>query len=280
MLNYKEFVNEKNEIQKLKYSIFDWDDNILVSETPIHFEHFVDGKWVPEDISPKDFVDIKEKFPKYWDNEEWRCDFSTAFLEFRDYGPRGTNAFLEDTKKALSLKEYGPSWYDFVRTLINGELFAIVTTRGHEPDTLRKSVEYIIYEELDTNQQDIMLKNLMKYHEAFNVDFDYLIDDYLNNCIFIGIMSETFKTTIGNEETIKNVAKGKELAVKYVIGKFSKYGKMINVPTSIGFSDDDKDYYDSVKNLFMSNKELFDDIDFYVFDTSNPKLKGGVKTKI
>jgi len=139
---------------------------------------------------------------------------------------------------------------------------------------------YIIYNELDPSDHDKMLKNLMKYHDVFDVDFDYLIDDYLSNCIFIGIMSESFKNTIGDEASSKNVAKAKELAVNYVTKEFSKYGKMIDVPTSIGFSDDDKNYYDSVKNLFMSNKELFDDIDFYVFDTSNPELEGGKKRKI
>jgi len=279
MKNYKNFINEKN-MNKLRYSIFDYDDNLLMLDTPIHFEHKIDGEWVPEDISPKEFVDLKEKFPKYWDNDEWRCDFATAFLEFRDYGPRGKNAFLEDTKKALDLKEYGPSWNDFIRTLLSGELFAIVTTRGHEPDTLRKSVEYIIYNELDSKDHDEMLKNLMKYHDVFDKDFDYLIDDYLDSCIFIGIMSESFKNTIGDEASSKNVAKSKELAVNYVTKEFSKYGKMLDVPTSIGFSDDDKDYYDSVKNLFMSNKELFDDIDFYVFDTSDPSVEGGKKIKV
>jgi len=225
-------------------------------------------------------VELKEKYPQYWDNEEWRCDFSTAFLEFRDNGPRGSDAFLEDTKKALELKEYGPSWNNFIRTLVNGELFAIVTTRGHEPDTLRKSVEYIIYNELNPVYHDKMLNNLMKYHDAFDVDFDYLIDDYLNSCIFIGIMSESFKKTIGDDASSKNVAKAKEQAVNYVTNKFSKYGKMIDVPTKIGFSDDDKDYYNSVKNFFMSNNELFDNIDFYVFDTSDSKIDGGKRFKV
>jgi len=280
MKNYKNFINEHKGVNKLRFSIFDWDDNLLMLGTPIHFEHKVNGEWIPEDISPKEFVDLKEKFPQYWDNDDWRCDFDTAFLEFRDNGPRGTNAFLEDTKKALELKDYGPSWNDFIRTLISGELFAIVTTRGHEPDTLRKSVEYIIYNELKQRDHDKMLNNLMKYHDAFDKDFDYLIDDYLNNCIFIGIMSESFKNTIGNKASSKNVAKAKEQAVKYVIDKFSKYGKMIDVPTKIGFSDDDKDYYNSVKNLFIGNNELFDNIDFYVFDTSDSNLEGGKKLKV
>jgi hypothetical protein len=95
-------------------------------------------------------------------------------------------------------------------------------------------------------------------------------------------MSESFKKLMSGkiESTSKNVAKSKGLAVDYVVKQFSKYGQMIGVPTSIGFSDDDKNYYDSVKSSFMSNKELFDDIDFYVFDTSNPKVEGGKKLKV
>lgn len=279
MKNYKKFVNENKGVNRLRYSIFDWDDNILFLDTPIHFEHLVDGKWIPEKILPKKFVELKEKYPKYWDNEEWRCDFATAFLEFRDFGPRGSDAFVEDTKEALDAKRYGPSWKAFINTLVNGQLFGIATTRGHEPDTLRRSVEYIIYNELTQEQQDIMLKNLMKYHEAFDEDFDYLIDDYLNNCIFIGVMSQSFIKQFGYSAN-KNPTEGKRDAVNYIVSEFKKYKSRLNVPMTIGFSDDDNQYYNSVKDLFVNYNEPLDDINFYVFDTSDPNIKGGKKLKL
>jgi len=278
MKDYINFINEKN-INILKYHIYDWDDNLLMMDTKIYCKHKENGEWVDDQISTKKLVDIKTKYDKYWDNPEYQIDFKVAYLDFRDFGPKGNNVFLDDTIDALNNKKYGPSWENFISTLVNGRLFSIVTTRGHEWNTIRKSVEYIIYNELNQRQQDTMLKNLIKYHTEFDTDFDYLIDDYLKKCIFIGIMSNTF-IDLFSFDPVKDPNKGKQLAVQYSIDKFSKYGKTINTPTKIGFSDDDTDYYKSIKHVFMSNKELLDDVEFSVFDTSDPSIKGGIKEDI
>ena len=34
--NWKSFLFEKSNYEALKYYIFDWDDNILIMETPLH----------------------------------------------------------------------------------------------------------------------------------------------------------------------------------------------------------------------------------------------------
>lgn len=277
MKNYKQFLNEN--INQLKFSIYDWDDNILMMGTKIHVKKNINGKWVDTMISTKKLVEIKDEYEKYWDNKDYKIDFNNAFIEFRDYGPRGDNAFLDDVKKILDEKKYGPSWDAFIKNLIDGNLFGIVTTRGHEPNSLRKGVEYIIYNSLSDEQQTEMLNNLMKFHDFFNEDFEYLVDDYLNNCIFIGVMSQYFIKKFKYNPT-KNPNKGKQDAVYYIINKFSKYGKMKGLTTKIGFSDDDPGYYNAVKNVFVKNKEIFDKINFYVFDTSDHNLTGGKKEKI
>lgn len=270
ILNYKDFLNEN--ITQLRYYIFDWDDNILMMDTKIHAKKNINGDWVDTLISTKKLVEIKEKYDKYWDNEDYKLDFNKAFIEFRDFGPRGENAFLDDVKEAIDKKNFGPSWNDFIKCLINGNLFGIVTTRGHEPDSIRKGVEYIIYDVLTTEEQDEMLSNLVKYHETFEKDFDYLVDDYLDNCFFIGVMSKYFIDIFGYDPS-KDPNKGKQDAVKYIIDNLSEYGKKMNIPTKIGFSDDDPGYYNAVKKVFVRNKELFDKINFYVFDTSKEGSK-------
>lgn len=267
IFNYKEFLNES--INKLRYSIFDWDDNILMMDTKLHVKKNVNGKWINTLISTEEFAEIRNKYDNYLDNKEYKMDDNT-FVEFRDIGPRGNKAFLEDVKIALNNKKYGPSWNNFINCLIDGNLFGIVTTRGHEPESIRMAVEYIIYNELDDKQQDKMLSNLMKYHEKFDKDFDYLVDDYLDNCFFIGITSNYFKKQFGYNPTI-DLNKGKQDAIQYIIDNLSKYGKKINTSSKIGFSDDDTGYANAVKNIFINNKELFDDINFYIFDTSDEK---------
>jgi hypothetical protein len=284
MISYQQYINENNiNVNKLNYSIFDFDDNILHLNTVIHYQKKINGKWINIDLSTEQFARLKEQCKKnnenYWDTDTLRCDFNNAFLEFRDIGPRGNNAFLNDVKESIRDKKYGPSWNNFIKTLVNGNLFGIVTTRGHEPDTIRKVVEYIIYNVLNDNQQDIMLKNLMKYHDKFktNTDFDYLIDSYLNNCYFIGIMSQYFEN---NFKSTKNATESKRIAVDYIVNELKKYQNKISVPMKIGFSDDDSTYYNEIKNLFLSYNEPLDNIDFYVFNTSNPQIKGGKKTRI
>ena len=49
----------------------------------------------------------------------------------------------------------------------------------------------------------------------------------------------------------------------------------------VGFSDDDKNFSNAAKELFMKMEKSLDfPENFYVFDTSNSNLKGGVKVKI
>jgi hypothetical protein len=274
---YIDILNEN--ITELDYYIFDWDDNILMMDTPIYFEKNIGGKWVKKNISAKEFNQIKSKYPKYWENEEWRCDLSKAFVEFQDDGPRGDDALIDDTIHALSHKKYGPSWNTFKNCIIGGNLFAIITTRGHEPETIKRAIEYIIYNELSDIQQDTLIKNLMIYHDAFNEDFEYLIDDYLNNCIFIGVTSNFFVDKFGYNAN-RNPSKGKKDAVEYTMKHFKKYKDILKVPVKIGFSDDDMINHETIKELFIRYKEPMDGVDFYMFDTSNPDLKGGVKTKL
>ena len=117
--------------KQLLYYAFDWDDNILSMPTVIHMDHLIDGDWVPEDVSTADFAKVRG------DSENWRVingDPAAAFSEFRDNGPRGMNAFLEDVKKAISMKRFGPAWSDFIECLSNGSVFAIITARGHESE--------------------------------------------------------------------------------------------------------------------------------------------------
>lgn len=266
----REYFIESTDITNLSYCIFDWDDNILMMPTMIHVEHFENGNWVKKDISPKELVEIKIAHPKYWNNKEWRCDLSTAFLEFRDTDPT-RNVFLEDVKKAITDKKFGPSWNKFLNNLIEGNLFSIVTTRGHEPKTLRSGIEYIIENVFDENQKNLFLLNLLKYNKFFGKEREHLIENYLDKCIFIGVMSNHFETIFGYSAK-KKTDVGKRDAVDYVVQKFNEYVGTKKLPVKIGFSDDDSHYFNIVKELFMSYEKKMKK-DFYVFDTSDSKIK-------
>jgi hypothetical protein len=263
MKTYSQFIlNEKH--TELKYSIFDWDDNILHMPTKIYFIH--NGEKVG--VSTDEYIRLKET---NWGNGEYEF-FDGSFDEFRDFGPRGDRAFLLDTIIAIKNRDFGPSWYDFINTLVSGELFGIVTTRGHEPNSIRMTVEWIIFNYLNDDQQDKMIKNLIIYKKEFReeTDFDFLVSEYLNHCFFIGIMSD-YAANLFGEDIKNNIAVGKKKAVKYIMDKFAEYGNKIQSKVKIGFSDDDKQFYNIVKKLFIRNKDLYNDVNFYAFDTSGRK---------
>ena len=280
--NWENFLLEYVDVKSLSYSIFDWDDNILIMETPLHFQHFENGKWINKDILPSDFAQIRKKYPSdYMDNIEWKGDPNYSFIEFRDFGPRGTNAFIEDVARTIKDKNFGPSWDAFLNTLKEGRLFAIITTRGHEPSTLRSAVEYIIKNVLTPEDRLEMEKNLRNFNEIFGIKTDDLLTQYLNECYFIGMMSEAFQNEFHYNPAGAKLNQGKQDAINKFVNFVRDFAKRIKKPLKVGFSDDDVNYSGAAKELFMKMEKSLDfEENFYVFDTSDPKLKGGKKIKI
>lgn len=279
---WNDFLLEFNEVKSLIYNIFDWDDNILIMGTPLHFQHFKNGKWVNKDITSSEFAQIRRKYPtNYMDNNEWKGDPKFSFIEFRDFGPRGSNAFIEDVKQTIEDKKFGPSWDVFINTLKEGRLFGIVTTRGHEPSTLRKGVEHIIFNILTEDDRNEMIQNIMKFNEFFNVRTNDPINQYLNECYFIGMMSKTFFNEFQYTPVGPKLNQGKQDAINKFVNFVRNFAKRTKLPLKVGFSDDDVNFSNAAKELFMKMEKSLDfPENFYVFDTSSPSLKGGVKVKI
>jgi len=280
---WNDFLFEYNSVDALRYYIFDVDDNLLFMETPLHFQHFEDGKWVNKNIMPTEFAQIRKNYPSnYMDNNEWKGDSKYSFIEFRDFGPRGPNAFVDDVKLSIKDKQFGPSWETFLNVLKEGRLFAIVTTRGHEPSTLRSAVRYIIENILSPEDQEKMNKNLQNFNEIFGVvPTGDLVTQYLNECYFIGLFSQAFQDEFHYDPTGPKLNQGKQDAINKFVNFVRGFSERTKIPLKVGFSDDDVNFTKSAKELFMSyEKTLNFPENFYVFDTSNPKLKGGVKVKI
>lgn len=272
----------------LMYYAFDWDDNILNMPTVIYMEKKVGENWVEVEVSTHEFAKIRG------DKENYRIlgeDPEKAFAEFRDFGSRGDNAFLIDTIKAIADRDFGPSWDKFIECLKGGYLFAIITARGHEPETIRKAVEYIIDNVLSNDDKFLMYNNCLYHAYVFAKDSDFdriysgqlskskLIKQYLDNCDFFGVTSDYFTSQFG-EATASNPEKGKEIALKYFVDKCFKFGISIGKPVKLGFSDDDPKNVDHIYKIFHEELSgVYDAMEFYLFKTTDKYLKGGVKTK-
>ena len=266
--SYSEYIAESTNSNYLLYYALDFDDNILYMPTKIHMDKLVDGEWIPTDVSTSEFADIRT------DKENWRLlnnNPDEAFSEFRDIGPRGDKAFLEDLKKAISESKYGPAWYDFLECLTNGSLFAIITARGHESDSMRKGIEWIIDNVLSDEQLYDMYNNLRKYAYLFKQDGEFdkilrgqpskneLVDKYLSNCHFVGVSAPSRGGSPDNPE------KAKEEALMDFKSIINNFASKIGYKAKIGFSDDDlgnvKHIEDLIDNL---NHEVFPHIKEYV----------------
>lgn len=264
----------------LLYYAFDWDDNILNMPTVIHMEKFIDGDWVPTDVSTADFAVVRG------DSDNWKIlngDPSAAFSEFRDNGPRGNEAFLLDVKKAITENRYAPAWEDFIECLTSGAIFAIITARGHEPEGMRPGIEYVIDNVLNDDQKQKMYNHLLAYLYMFkdeNIDNvpklledlstpskDPIVKAYLDNCDLVGVSAPSRSGSASNPE------KAKEDALMDFADKADRFAKMVGKKAMIGFSDDDpgnvRHITDLAKNLH--HERFANIISFTVKDTNKPQ---------
>jgi hypothetical protein len=275
VLSYDEFIKENKEdnLDYLLYYAFDWDDNILYMPTVIHMERKDGDKWMPEDASTSKYAEIRT------DTKNWRYldnDSEKAFSDFRDTGPKGPNIFLEDTKKAINEKKFGPSWNDFIECLTQGALFAIITARGHESETIRKAIEWIIDNILTEDELYTMYNNLIKFSYLFNSDNiaedrilkgtpsrNKLIKEYLDNCDYVGVSSPKRGGNASNPE------KAKEDALLEFHDKINNFAIKRGTKAIIGFSDDDIKNAKHIEDLYKNlNKEDFSNIVKYVVKTT------------
>jgi hypothetical protein len=249
----KKFRNFNESIDKtLLYYAFDFDDNILYMPTKIHMEELIDGEWVHKAVSTSQFAVVRK------DRDRWRILHnapSEAFSEFRDVGPRGRDAFIDDVKEALRENKYAPSWDDFIECLVNGSIFAIITARGHEDSVIREAIEWIIDNELSEDQVYEMYNNLLKFSYIFGDEDDNdrilrgqpsknsLVSKYLDNCDYVGVSAPSR----GGDP--QNVELAKEEALLEFKRKINNFARSVGYKASIGFSDDDIGNYKHISEL-------------------------------
>ncbi len=300
MKNVVPYVNEEVSGRDFKYYIFDWDDNILHMPTKILMEHLEDdGTWKPVELSTASFALVRSDHRHYRPPSDggWRA----AFRNFADPEKAGEkNKFIEDTMTALARVSAGekpsPSYSTFKKTLVEGRIFAIVTARGHAPETIERAVRLFIENALTPLERETMMSNLRGYRrwldkvETFGTDEDEL-NYYLGMCRYSAVTYDGFKERMANDPVYREklatatTASRPELAKEFAIRDFVEHvfhmlqrtgglGRSV----AIGFSDDDKGNVKSVSNYIRSElARRFDGIKFVVYDTSDRSLSKGRK---
>ena len=300
------YVNEEVATRDFKYYIFDWDDNILHMPTKIRMERLEpDGAWRPVEVSTATFALVRA------DVEHYRApggDWAEAFRNFEDPpaadggGGAPPNRFLEDTVAALERVEHGakpgPSYQALKKTLREGRLFAIVTARGHSPETIEKAVRIFIRYALSEDDRAEMMSSLRGYRRwidgvgdgEFGTDAEEL-DYYLGLCRYSAVTYAGFRERMANDPiyreklAVASTAARPELAKEFAIRDFVEHvfhmlrrSGRLDRAVSIGFSDDDVGNVKTVSRFIRSElSKRFDGFKFVVYDTSDRTLSKGRK---
>lgn len=262
------------------YYAFDWDDNILMMPTEIIV---LDSEGMEVGISTSDFAVFRTKVGNEHFDYNGHEIVGYAKDPYRNFlDDPNPNIFFEDAMKALKSKSYGPSWSDFIECLTNGSIFAIITARGHEDNSIRVVIEYIIDGILTSDQKNLMYNNLKKYKylfdrtENFDMYFNGKLTDhelckaYLNNCEFVGVSSPS-RNAGSHTSSSPEIAKKKAL-IDFK-SKVNRFAGNIGGKATVGFSDDDTKTIGQIKNLIqdLDNEKFPNVLQTTIKDTNNPE---------
>ena len=287
-------VNYRVGERDFKYYIFDWDDNILHMPTRIHLERKLpDGRWVRHSVSTAIFAVVRNDRAHYRPPDG---DWEAAFAEFQDNRSERESLFLTDTRTALQrvLKgeaQPGLSFSRLKESLIEGRLFAIVTARGHEPESLKQAVRLFIDLVLTPEEREEMMANLRGYRFCFDHITSFAPDEeeldyYLSLNRYHAVTHPKFKQLLRSEGVGLSSESAKQFAIRdfveHVIRVLERTGAdALKHPVSVGFSDDDQGNVQAVKSYICEElSKRFPGIKFCIYDTSDPSLGAGRKVVV
>lgn len=281
----------------LRYWAFDWDDNILDMPTKILMDQKVSDNWLPVEVSTAEFAKVRTDVENYRIRNNSAAE---AFSEFRDTGSRGDSAFIEDVEHCISESHFGPAFEKFLKCLSEGGIFAIITARGHAPQSIRQGVEYVIDNVLASRpgsvsgmtMADEMFQNLKKFKywfegqggEQYKIGStpsqNPLVQEYLNHCDYFGVSSDSFAKKFSGG-SVQAPEESKKQGLLYSINKCFEFAKQLEsimnrtIRVTYGMSDDDPKTSKSIIQLFSDitneDTELSKYISLKYYQTTDPK---------
>lgn len=242
----------------MRYFAFDFDDNILHTDTKIYMNKVLDNKKELVALSSSEYANVRT-LPNYEFINE-------SFNEFRDYGKRGKNAFIEDFKNAVNNKQFAPSYKALKKCIINGSIFAIITARGHEIDVIKDAFYWLITKVFTYEEQ-------VKFYEnnsyKFNCKFSEMVSKYLDSCRFYCVSNPNYEKTC---QSILDEKYTTEIGKVIALEDFINYVKSLSKGNiKIGFSDDDINYISKVRNYMINCAD--NNLHYYLFNTSDKAYK-------
>jgi len=243
----------------MKYYAFDWDDNIVHMPTKIIV---IDKNGEEFGMSTDDFAEYRHMIGK--EPFEYKGNEIVGYADspFRNFRSGGDKNFLVDSMKA----KVGPAFDDFREAINNGSIFAIITARGHNPNTIKEAIYNYIISGFNGIDKEQLIKNLKKYRtfvDEEDMSDEELIRSYLE-------LNKYHPVSFGDEEGAVNPEEAKVEAMEEFVSYIKAMAAVLNkkvflkkgvrnnfIPKelSIGFSDDDPKNIEVMKKHFENKPD-------------------------
>lgn len=240
----------------LKYYAFDWDDNIVHMPTEIMLKND-EGDEVG--MSTEDFAKYRSMVGK--ENFDYKGNTIVGFSDdpFRFFRTEGDKQFIIDAMNA----KVGPAFDDFREAINNGSIFAIITARGHNPETIKQGVYNYIVSNFNGIDKEELIKNLKKYRSFVGeeeMDDDQLIKTYLELNRYHPVSFGDVKGATNPEEAKIEAMESFVNYIKAMAGLLQKKAYLKKDISNkfnpkIGFSDDDPKNVEVMKRHFENKPE-------------------------
>ena len=243
------FFLEEKKIIYLKYYMFDWDDNLFITNSRIYLYN-KNSEEVP--ITTREYSKLKHLFNdktcmvyKEFDYNGQTIIGLSCFdkgYAFRDFS-RNLPSFLYDVENS----ELGPSWNDFTEAINNGSYFGIITARRNDPSIFKDTVKILINNNYGGISRDKLISSLKSLKELTKEKYtndEEEINKYLDNCLFYPVAyynnSGTSKPETYKVEQIINFRNKLTKDIKLINKNLVKKGiNTYKFAGKFGFSDDD-----------------------------------------
>ncbi len=233
------------------FYFFDFDDNIAFLTTPLVLFHKKDGTEVV--ISTGEYGQVHTHIGKTgrFENYEIReLDRNGTFRNFRDHEAEvlselGINRqfFIEDVATILNLPDFnwkGPSWECFYHATFNQRPVALITARGHHPETLKAGVREFVTQNWLPMEPNYLSVFPVSHHPTRHL--------------------------LGDEQLVMGVAELKQRAIRASVEEAIKtYGH--NPHHRFGMSDDDPRNIQLIVEEMTRLKSSYPEMSFFMIET-------------
>jgi cytidine deaminase len=243
-------------VEDLSFYFFDFDDNIMFVETPILIRNKATHR--TKKVSTAEFARIRGLFGQPGDWQDFEL-FDDTYSHFRDIPtekmkPKDLQHFVNDVAKAIGgLAEdwQRPSWPLFVHACQEQRPMAIITARGHSPETLQAGIR------------------VLKQKKLIPREPNYLAIYAVGNEEVAAALQASVK---GTEEESKlaglrdKTSALKRIAIRQAVETaLAKYGP--EHEHRFGMSDDDPENVDLIVKAMCDCKKKYPDKRFFVINT-------------